>query len=275
MKRTALVIAAAVLAAPLLCCSRQEEPPPEKPLTSSAEKLGYALGMEVGGALRSIGTQVDLGAFRQGVEDSFTGAEPALTPQEASELKAAFAQKRQEEMARRMKELADKNLAEGEAFLKANKKREGVITTASGLQYSVLKEGEGAQPTAEDRVMVHFTGALLDGTLFQDTRAAGKAATLSLKSTIPGLNEGLRLMRVGGRYRFYVPSELAFGKNSPGPRIGPNSTVVFEVELLAVNPPEEQPQPEGKQPPEEGEAVPGQPPEPQPEQPPPYGGPQE
>jgi len=289
MKRTVIVTALAVLAAASLSCSRkQEQAPARKDPVTPAERLGYALGMEVGDTLRSLGAELDVAAFVQGVQDTFSGAEPALTPQQAAEVKTAFMQKRQAEVERSMKELADKNLAQGKAFLEENKKREGVVTTTSGLQYAVLQDGEGPQPELDDRIVMHVTASLLDGSLFQDTRAEGQPLTLWLKSlSLPGLKEGIGLMRAGSKYRFFLPPELAYGERSPGPRVGPNSTVVFEVELLAVNPPQEAPQPEGQQPPTGGEpegtegaqppdkgapepgAEPGEPPQPEP---PPEGG---
>ena len=288
MKRTVIVIALAVLAAASLSCSRKQEQAPARtdPVTP-AERLGYAIGMEVGDSLRSIGAELDVAAFVQGVQDTFSGAEPALTPQQATEVKTAFMQKRQAEIERSMKELADRNLAEGKAFLEENKTREGVVATTSGLQYAVLQDGEGPQPGPDDRIKVHFTASLLDGSLFQDTHAEGQPLTLLLGGLLPGLKEGIGLMRAGSKYRFFLPPELAYGERSPGPSVGPNSTLVFEVELLAVNPPEEAPPPEGQQPPapEEPEgtgagqppdkgtpepgAEPGEPPQPEP---PPEGG---
>jgi hypothetical protein len=157
MKRTVIVIALAVLAAASLSCSRKQEQAPARtdPVTP-AERLGYAIGMEVGDSLRSIGAELDVAAFVQGVQDTFSGAEPALTPQQATEVKTAFMQKRQAEIERSMKELADRNLAEGKAFLEENKTREGVVATTSGLQYAVLQDGEGPQPGPDDRIKVHF-----------------------------------------------------------------------------------------------------------------------
>lgn len=133
-------------------------------------------------------------------------------------------------------ELGAANRAEGEAFLAENAARDGIVVRESGLQYEVIEEGDGASPTAEDTVTVHYRGTLIDGTQFDSSYDHGEPATFALRRVIPGWTEGVALMKVGARYRFFIPGDLAYGPQPPpGSEIGPNATLIFEVELLAVN----------------------------------------
>jgi FKBP-type peptidyl-prolyl cis-trans isomerase FkpA len=130
--------------------------------------------------------------------------------------------------------LSDKNLQEGQQFLAENAKKPGVTTTASGLQYEVIKAGDGAMPGPTDKVTVHYKGSLLDGTVFDSSYGRGQTATFPLNRVIPGWTEGLQLMKAGSHYRFFIPSELAYGAYGAGARIGPNATLIFEVELISI-----------------------------------------
>ena len=138
------------------------------------------------------------------------------------------------EKARKRQDLSEKNRIEGETFLAENKNKPGVITTASGLQYKILQKGDGPVPTNTDRVKVHYRGKLLDGTEFDSSYERGTPATFAVTGVIKGWTEALQLMKVGSKYELYIPSELAYGKNGSGPQIGPDSVLIFEVELLSI-----------------------------------------
>jgi FKBP-type peptidyl-prolyl cis-trans isomerase FklB len=208
-------------------------------LEDEGQKLGYSIGYQVGGDFRRQGLSLDSELVVGGVLDALQGSEPRMPRDEmrqtVAELKqqAAVAEKRQ------LEERALSNLAEGRAFLAENGKREGVTTLPTGLQYEVLAEGEaGESPTAADTVTVHYRGTLIDGTEFDSSHRRGEPSTLALDGVIRGWAEGLQLMRPGAKYRLFVPPELAYGERGAGPRIGPNSTLVFEVELLSIQSPE-------------------------------------
>ena len=149
-------------------------------------------------------------------------------------MKLEFAQKLQREYAARIEEASRKNLAEGEAFLKGNKDLDGVITTASGLQYKVLAEGDGPVPAATDQVKVHYRGTLINGKEFDSSYERQEPVTFRLDSVIPGWVEALQLMKVGSKYQLFIPPALAYGAREVGPEIGPNTTLIFEVELVGI-----------------------------------------
>jgi FKBP-type peptidyl-prolyl cis-trans isomerase FklB len=214
---------------------------PAAKATESAEdreKLGYSIGYQVGSDFRRQGLEIDPELVVKGVLDAMAGSEPLMTPgemrQTLTELKqqAAAAAKQQRE------EQAAKNLEEGKAFLAENAGKEGVTTLPSGLQYQVLDEGEGNPPAATDTVTVHYRGTLIDGSEFDSSYGRGEPATFPVDGVIPGWTEGLQLMRPGAKYRLFIPADLAYGERGGGPKIGPNSALVFEVELLSVQPAE-------------------------------------
>jgi len=215
-------------------CSDQSAKAPIEELNTSDEKLSYAIGLEIGTTLKKLPAEIDFAVFIQAVEDGLKGKETLLTQQQAIEIKKEFGKKVQEDRARKTKGLAEKNLKEGEAFLAENKKKKGVITTESGLQYLVLQEGDGPKPKATDRVKVHYRGTLLDGTEFDSSYKRGQPVTFMLNRVIAGWTEGVQLMKVGSKYRLFIPSNLAYRERGAGPLIGPNSTLIFEVELLAI-----------------------------------------
>jgi FKBP-type peptidyl-prolyl cis-trans isomerase FklB len=196
------------------------------------QKLSYALGLEIGGALGELRTEIDLNSLVQGVEDSVLDREPLLSPEEAEEVKLSFLQKLQEEQAEAMAGVAAKNLEMSKTFLAENKLREEVITTDSGLQYTVLREGEGPRPAPDSMVIVHYQGMLLDGTVFDSSYQRQEPALFMVSEVIPGWTEALQLMQVGSQYRLYIPPHLAYGEEGAGPVIGPNETLIFEIEML-------------------------------------------
>lgn len=206
----------------------------KKELKTPNEKLSYTLGMDMGSFLKEVPRDIDFEVFLQGVRDSFKGKKTLITEEEAIQIKQEFIKEMQTASLKKMEETAEKNKKEGEAFLAENKKKKGVVTTASGLQYIVLKEGAGNTPKAGDKVTVHYSGTLIDGTEFDSSYKRGQSVTFPLDGVIPGWTEALQLMKVGGKYRLFIPSELAYGKMGAGAQIGPNSVLIFEVELLGI-----------------------------------------
>lgn len=203
-------------------------------LETEKDKISYVIGLQIAGSLAQIKDEVDLKVLMRGIEVGLSGQEPAITEEEAMAVQQAFSERLQSKRAAEMQEMAQKNRAEGEAFLAQNKSKRGVTTTESGLQYQVVTQGTGPRPAATDTVRVHYTGTLLDGTKFDSSVDRGQPAQFALNAVIPGWTEGLQLMPVGSKYTLWLPSELAYGdRGTPGP-IGPNATLVFEVELLEI-----------------------------------------
>jgi FKBP-type peptidyl-prolyl cis-trans isomerase len=213
----------------LLCifsCELMEKKSAKADLESPSGKFSYAMGLEMGGYLKQLGTDIDINSFIQGVKDTLEGT-PRFTSQQAMEIKQSHYQQIQEDRKKKNKE-------EGEAFLAENKEKHGVITTESGLQYTVLTEGMGDKPTLNDKVSVHYTGTLLDGTVFDSSHKRGQPATFNVKGVIPGWTEVLQLMNVGSKFKVFIPSDLAYGERGAGRQIGPNATLIFEMELLEI-----------------------------------------
>lgn len=203
-------------------------------LETPEDRLSYTIGMDIGQSLGQQDMALNIDLLVAGLRAAYAGEETLLTQEEALAEREAFMQRRQEEMAAQMNREAEANAAEGEAFLAQNAEKEGVQVTASGLQYRVIEPGEGAQPKATDRVTVHYRGSLINGTEFDSSYARGEPATFALNQVIPGWTEGVQLMREGAKYQFFIPSDLAYGpEGRPGP-IGPNATLIFDVELISV-----------------------------------------
>ncbi len=200
---------------------------------TESQKLSYIFGTRIGEVSKNNDVALDMKLVNQGINDVIKGNKRALDKDEIRSSMAAFQKK---VMAKRKADLeAEKkaNAEEGRKFLEANKKKKGVKVTASGLQYRVIKKGKGPKPTASDRVRVQYRGKLIDGTEFDSSYKRHKPAEFALKQVIKGWTEGLQLMPEGSTYEFYIPAELAYGKNGP-PVIGPNRTLIFEVTLLKV-----------------------------------------
>lgn len=172
--------------------------------------------------------------FANGVAAVYEGKKPEMTYEQAKQTVQEFFMQLEKEMQEANQKAANQNREIGEAFLSENAKREGVKTTASGLQYEVLESGNGAQPTANDRVEVHYTGKLIDGTVFDSSVERGVPATFGVTQVIPGWVEALQLMHEGDQWRLYIPSDLAYGPNGAGGLIGPDTTLIFDVQLLRV-----------------------------------------
>lgn len=202
-------------------------------LKTDEQKLGYIIGMDIGKSLKQQGTDVNLDTMIDAIRATYNGDELALTEEEAASIRQEYVEKRQAEQAAEAEAVGQTNLEEGQKFLAENKGKEGVITTDSGLQYKVVTMGEGAKPKAEDTVKVHYRGTLLDGTEFDSSYARNEPISFGLNRVIPGWTEGVQLMPIGSKFIFYVAPDLAYGENGGGP-IPPNSTLVFEVELLDI-----------------------------------------
>lgn len=192
------------------------------------DKVSYALGLGIARQLAGMGaSEVNVDDFAQALKDIFAGKEPQVTDQEGQQLVNEFFQNKQAEMAAKAKE-------GGEKFLEENGKKEGVVTLPSGLQYQVLREGNGKKPKATDKVECHYEGTLIDGTKFDSSYDRGQTATFGLNQVIAGWTEGLQLMQEGAKYRFFIPYKLAYGENGAGQSIPPYAALIFDVELVAV-----------------------------------------
>ncbi len=207
----------------------------EKPnLTDPKQKVSYSLGASMGSNLKRQGVEVDLKAFSAGVADALMG-KPALSEAEIMTVLTQFQKDMRAKMEAAAKEAGEKNLKEGPAFLAANGKKEGVKTTGTGLQYKVIKSGSGKTPKSTDKVKVHYHGTLIDGTVFDSSVERGEPISFPVNGVIAGWTEALQLMKEGDKWQLFIPSELAYGANPrPGGKIGPNSVLIFDVELLAV-----------------------------------------
>jgi len=221
-------------------CARQSQPPTRVDLQDSRQRLSYSIGADLGGTMKRQGIDVEPQALAAGIADALEGN---LALSEA-EMKEALGQFRQELMEKAhakanvssqvTSEQAEANRKQGEAFLAANAAKEGVITTASGLQYKVLKSGTGKTPKATDKVKVHYHGTLVDGTTFDSSIERGQPVTFAVNQVIAGWTEALQLMKEGDKWQLFIRPDLAYGKGGAGGKIGPNATLIFEVELLAV-----------------------------------------
>lgn len=206
-------------------------------LKTDKDKVSYMVGMDVGKGLASIKDEIDMAVVIQALQASVKGEKTALSQEDALKVRQDFMTKLQAKRAAEEKAKAETNKKAGDEFLAKNKSKKGVTTTASGLQYEIVKAGTGPKPKDTDTVQVHYTGTLLDGTKFDSSVDRGEPATFPLKGVIPGWTEGLQLMPVGSKYKFFIPSNLAYGENGPGP-IGPNAMLTFDVELIKIVPPE-------------------------------------
>jgi len=199
-------------------------------------EYSYMVGMDVGRGLGSIKEEIDMTVVIQALQATIKGDKTTLNEQEALSVRQEFMQKLQAKQAAKTKEDAEKNQKEGDDFLAKNKSKSGVKVTASGLQYEVVKAGNGPKPKATDTVKVDYTGTKIDGTKFDSSVDRGQPATFPLNGVIPGWTEGMQLMPVGSEYKFYIPAKLAYGERGPG-TIGPNATLIFDVKLISIEPP--------------------------------------
>lgn len=207
-------------------------------LKSTRDNGSYSIGYDAGTTFKKQNVNVNPEAILTGINDALSGKEPALSKEEREKTLAALQKKMMEKQAAASKTVAEKNAAAGEKFLAENKKKLGVKTTPSGLQYKVLKEGTGPSPKETDSVVTNYKGTLIDGTEFDSSYKRGEPATFPVNRLIKGWTEGLQLMKPGSKYQLFIPPSLAYGERGVGNDIGPNSTLIFEVELLGIKPPD-------------------------------------
>ena len=238
MNLTQKFLAVALTASLAAACSKQDGSGKTSELTTDAQKFGYAIGVDIGKSLSPVKDEVDVDALIMGMEETLAGKAPQLDDETREKVKSEVSRKLQEkQLAERTAKAAAAKEA-GEKFLAENGKRAGVKTTASGLQYEILTEGTGPTPKASDKVTVHYKGTLIDGTEFDSSYARGQPVTFPLGNVIPGWTEGLQLVKTGGKAKLFIPSNLGYGERGAGAKIGPNETLVFEVELVAIEKPE-------------------------------------
>jgi FKBP-type peptidyl-prolyl cis-trans isomerase len=203
----------------------------ERSLTTDREKVSYGIGLDAGKALQQ--RDLDLDYLIKGLRDGFSGNDPLMSEEELQTALQTFIMKQEQKQMEAARVEGEKNQREGEQFLSENSTKEGVVTLESGLQYKILKAGEGRKPTADDSIKVHYRGKLIDGTEFDSSYQRGETAVFPVSQIIAGLKEGLQLMPVGSRWELFIPAQLGYGLQSVGD-IGPNSTLIFEIELLSI-----------------------------------------
>jgi len=203
-------------------------------LKTDREKLSYSIGMDIGVNLKKQSVEVDPDLLAKGFKDSYGGGKILLTEDEARQAIATFQETLMAKEAEAMRKLAEKNKADGEKFLAGNAKKEGVKTLPSGLQYKEIAPGKGKSPNPADMVTTHYRGTLIDGTEFDSSYKRSQPATFPVSGVIPGWTEALQLMKEGAKWQLFVPPGLAYGERGAGREIGPNATLIFEVELISV-----------------------------------------
>jgi FKBP-type peptidyl-prolyl cis-trans isomerase FklB len=203
-------------------------------LKDQKDKESYSLGYQFGQSLKNQGVDINLDVYASGIRDAFGGKEPQMSQEEIRATLTSLQQRLVAARQKELKEMGAKNLEEGKKFLDENKKKEGIKTLPSGLQYKVLSEGSGKMPKAEDTVTVNYKGTLIDGTEFDSSYKRGQPATFQVKGVIKGWTEALQLMKEGSKWQLFIPPGLAYGERGAGRDIGPNATLIFEVELLTI-----------------------------------------
>lgn len=226
MKSLLIALATVLLAIPLSAQDKSIK------LTDQKDKVSYSIGLNIGANFLKQKVPINPDVLAAGVKDALAD-KPQMTAEQVKETMEAF----EKDMMSQQKAAGEKNAADGTKFLAENKKKEGVKSTATGLQYKSLKEGTGPQPKATDTVTVNYRGTLMDGSEFDSSYKRGEPATFPLNGVIKGWTEGLQLMKKGSKYQFTIPSDLAYGPRSPGAGIPPNATLIFEVELLDIKAP--------------------------------------
>lgn len=203
-------------------------------LKTDEQKFSYAMGLSLGKYFKELEEQFDLDMVHRGVQDGFGGVEPLLSEEEAQKIQQDFAKRQHDKQLQKVVTAIEKNNKAAEEFLAANKAKPGVVTTESGLQYKVIKQGTGAKPTLEDTVRVHYRGRTIDGQEFDSSYKRNEPAEFQVKQVIPGWQEAMTIMPVGSTYEIYLPPDLAYGDQGAPPVIEPGSLIIFEVELLDV-----------------------------------------
>ncbi|MBI2883567.1 MAG: FKBP-type peptidyl-prolyl cis-trans isomerase [Candidatus Methylomirabilis oxyfera] len=203
-------------------------------LKTEKDKMSYGIGVEVGRNFKRLGVEVDTDLVVKGLREALSGEKLLMTDEELRDTMTAYQAEVRQKQAQAARLAAENNKKAGEAFLADNKTKAGVVTLPSGLQYKILKAGNGKTPTETDTVECHYRGTLINGTEFDSSYRRGQPATLKVTGVIPGWREALKLMPVGSKWQIVIPSQLAYGERGAGRDIGPNATLIFELELLAI-----------------------------------------
>ena len=223
----------AIIALALVTAVSAEE---KSALKDTKDKVSYSIGLDIGSTLKKQNIDVNTDTLFLGLKDALTGAKPQLTEEQIKETMTTFSQELRTKQQAAMQEATQKNAAVGQKFLAENKTKPGVKTTASGLQYKVLKEGSGPSPKETDTVVTNYRGTLINGTEFDSSYKRNEPVTFPVNGVIKGWTEALQLMKKGAKYQLFVPADLAYGARGAGQDIGPNETLIFEVELLDIKP---------------------------------------
>ena len=239
MKRFIVIVSASLLAFPLFGQDKSPQPKDQKAagaqttqLKDQKDRVSYSIGMQIGFNLGRQKVDINPDILAAGIKEAIAG-KPQLTTEQVKDIMSQF----EKDMEQKQKQAGEKNKTDGEKFLEDNKKKPGVKTTASGLQYKVEKEGTGPQPKATDMVTVNYRGTLIDGTEFDSSFKRNQPATFPVNGVIKGWTEALQLMKKGAKYQLFIPANLAYGERAMGPDISPNSTLIFDVDLVDVKPP--------------------------------------
>ena len=233
-RRVSTLFMAPLFAGALIACQEQAKEPAPVTLDTPEKRLSYGIALRMSERMVADGMVMDVDAYALGMRDAFEGAEARLTEEEINAEMMAFQEKVEAEREAAQAQVAEGNAEAGAAFLAENAQREGIIVTDSGLQYEVVTAGDGASPGPDDQVEVHYRGTLIDGPVFDSSYERGQTVTFGVTQVIPGWTEALQLMKEGDKYNLYIPSDLAYGAGGAGQVIGPNSTLIFEVELIKI-----------------------------------------
>ncbi|MBI3187904.1 MAG: FKBP-type peptidyl-prolyl cis-trans isomerase [Gammaproteobacteria bacterium] len=205
----------------------------DEKLETTKDKASYTIGVQLGTQMAQTKDDINLDKVMMGLKDAFAGKEPRMKKEDMMAAMQAFQTEMQQKQQAKMTEMAGKNAKEGDAFLAENKKKEGVTTLPSGLQYKVITTGKGGSPKVSDTVVTHYRGSLIDGKVFDSSYERGEPVTFPVNGVIPGWTEALQKMKVGDKWQLVIPSSLAYGEHGSGP-IGPNSVLIFDIELLEI-----------------------------------------
>jgi FKBP-type peptidyl-prolyl cis-trans isomerase len=237
MKRFIVAGCALLLSGSLLGCGGGVDGDVSPSLNDNDQKISYSIGYQIGTSFhdQELADIIDMNDLLAGMQDGMNEDDPALADSTRNRIMTEFQQQQQARQMKKFNEEKDKNQKEGEAFLEENATKKGVKTTESGLQYRVLEEGSGKSPDENDEVTVHYEGTLINGEVFDSSYERGEPTSFPVNRVIPGWTEALQMMKEGGKWEIYIPSDLAYGQQGAGQKIGPNSTLIFTVELLEVN----------------------------------------
>lgn len=234
MKNIIRISGTIVIVAGLYACGNQGGGDNKVTLETIQQKASYSYGIDIASRLKQQGIELDVAALNQGMSDAFNGSEYAINDEQRLEAKTQFTAELRDSLAKKQTESAATNLATGKAFLEENGKKEGVITTASGLQYKIISTGDGKMPKDSDTVTTHYKGTLIDGREFDSSYKRDTPASFPVKGVIKGWTEALQLMHVGDKWQLFIPSDLAYGATKRSELIEANSTLIFELELLGI-----------------------------------------